>query len=65
MPVITTEKNLDLLTLTIVAEFAAPLRRLWDAYMTPGRSNGSGDRPRTPPRSSATTPSRAAAASTG
>lgn len=35
MPVITTEKNLDLLTLTIVAEFAAPLRRLWDAYIDP------------------------------
>ncbi|MBG0741052.1 SRPBCC domain-containing protein [Paeniglutamicibacter antarcticus] len=35
MPVISVEKNLDLLTITIVAEFAAPLRRLWDAYTDP------------------------------
>ncbi len=35
MPVISVEKDLDLLTITIVAEFAAPLRRLWDAYTDP------------------------------
>ena len=35
MPVISAEKDLDLLTITIVAEFAAPLRRLWDAYTDP------------------------------
>ena len=35
MPVISAEKDLDLLTITIVAEFAAPLRRLWDAYIDP------------------------------
>jgi uncharacterized protein YndB with AHSA1/START domain len=35
MPVISAERDLDLLTITIVAEFAAPLRRLWDAYTDP------------------------------
>lgn len=35
MPVISAKKDLDLLTITIVAEFAAPLRRLWDAYTDP------------------------------
>ena len=35
MPVISVEKNLDLLTITIIAEFAVPLRRLWDAYTDP------------------------------
>lgn len=35
MPVISAEKDLDLLTITIVAEFAAPLHRLWDAYTDP------------------------------
>lgn len=35
MPVTSVEKNLDQLTLTIVAEFSAPLRRLWDAYTDP------------------------------
>lgn len=35
MPVISAEKDLDALTITIVAEFAAPLRRLWDAYTDP------------------------------
>jgi uncharacterized protein YndB with AHSA1/START domain len=35
MPVTNVEKDLDQLTITIVAEFAAPLRRLWDAYTDP------------------------------
>jgi uncharacterized protein YndB with AHSA1/START domain len=35
MPVTSVEKDLDQLTLTIVAEFAAPLRRLWEAYTDP------------------------------
>lgn len=35
MPVTAVEKDLDRLTLTIVAEFAAPARRLWDAYTDP------------------------------
>jgi uncharacterized protein YndB with AHSA1/START domain len=35
MPVTSVEKDLDQLTITIVAEFAAPLRRLWDAYTDP------------------------------
>ncbi|MCU1481717.1 MAG: ATPase [Subtercola sp.] len=35
MPVTTVEKDLDKLTITIVADFAAPLRRLWDAYTDP------------------------------
>lgn len=35
MPVTSVEKDLDTLTLTIVAEFSAPLARLWDAYVDP------------------------------
>lgn len=35
MPVTSVEKDLDQLTLTIVADFHAPLRRLWDAYTDP------------------------------
>ncbi len=35
MPVTSVDKNLDQLTITIVADFAAPLRRLWDAYTDP------------------------------
>lgn len=35
MPVTSVEKDLDQLTLTIVADFAAPVRRLWDAYADP------------------------------
>ncbi|MEC5183931.1 uncharacterized protein YndB with AHSA1/START domain [Cryobacterium sp. MP_3.1] len=35
MPVTTVEKDLDQLTITIVADFTAPLRRLWDAYTDP------------------------------
>jgi uncharacterized protein YndB with AHSA1/START domain len=35
MPVTSVEKDLDSLTVTITAEFAAPLQRLWDAYTDP------------------------------
>jgi len=35
MPVTSIEKDLDTLTLTIVADFTAPLHRLWDAYLDP------------------------------
>ncbi|WP_434617458.1 SRPBCC family protein [Arthrobacter sp. A5] len=35
MPVTSVDKDLDQLTLTIVADFAAPVRRLWDAYTDP------------------------------
>lgn len=35
MPVTSVEKDLDSLTLTIVADFAAPLQRVWDAYVDP------------------------------
>jgi uncharacterized protein YndB with AHSA1/START domain len=35
MPVTSVEKNLDQLTITIVADFSAPLARLWDAYADP------------------------------
>ena len=35
MPVTSIEKDLDQLTLTIVADFAVPLARLWDAYVDP------------------------------
>ncbi|MDH6236722.1 SRPBCC family protein [Cryobacterium sp. CG_9.6] len=35
MPVTSIETDLDLLTLTIVADFSASLRRVWDAYTDP------------------------------
>jgi len=35
MPVTSVEKDLDQLTITIVADFAAPVRRVWDAYTDP------------------------------
>jgi uncharacterized protein YndB with AHSA1/START domain len=35
MPVTSVEKNLDSLTLIVVADFAAPLARLWNAYLDP------------------------------
>ncbi len=35
MPVTTIEKDPDQLTITIVADFAVPVRRLWDAYTDP------------------------------
>ncbi len=35
MPVISAEKDLDRLTITIVAEFPVPLPRLWEAYTDP------------------------------
>jgi uncharacterized protein YndB with AHSA1/START domain len=35
MPVTSVEKDLDQLTLTIVADFTVPRRRLWDAYTDP------------------------------
>ncbi|MEF2978005.1 SRPBCC family protein [Subtercola sp. YIM 133946] len=35
MPVTSVEKDLDKLTITIVADFAAPLQRLWEAYTDP------------------------------
>ncbi len=35
MPVTRVDKDADQLTITIVADFGAPLRRLWDAYTDP------------------------------
>ena len=35
MPVTSVEKDLDQLTITIVADFAAPVARLWDAHTDP------------------------------
>lgn len=35
MPITSVEKDLDQLTITIVADFAAPRTRLWDAYADP------------------------------
>jgi uncharacterized protein YndB with AHSA1/START domain len=35
MPITSVEKDLDNVTLTIIADFTAPLARLWDAYLDP------------------------------
>ena len=35
MPITSVHKDLDTLTMTVVADFAAPLQRLWDAYADP------------------------------
>jgi len=37
MPITSVTKDADALTLTVVAEFDAPLRRLWDTYLDPRR----------------------------
>lgn len=37
MPVLDVEKDLDRLTLTVVAEFAAPVARVWALYADPRR----------------------------
>ena len=64
MPVTSVEKDLDQLTITIVADFAAPLRRVWDAYTDPRQIERFWDRPPTPPPSCGTMPSPAGAAFT-
>ncbi len=35
MPITAVEKDLDTLTMTVVADFPVPVRRLWDAYADP------------------------------
>ena len=55
MPITSVEKDLDALTMTVTADFAAGRRRLWEAYTDPARSSASGDRSSGPPRSSGTT----------
>lgn len=35
MPISSVEKDLDTLTMTVVADFPVPVRRLWDAYADP------------------------------
>lgn len=35
MPLTSVEKDLDALTMTVVADFPVPVRRLWDAYVDP------------------------------
>lgn len=35
MPITSVDKDLNALTMTVVADFAAPVRRLWDAYVDP------------------------------
>ncbi|WP_084074332.1 SRPBCC family protein [Demequina sp. NBRC 110052] len=35
MPITSVEKNLDALTMTVTADFAAPVERLWEAYADP------------------------------
>jgi len=35
MPITSVTKDADTLTMTVVADFKAPLRRLWDAYLDP------------------------------
>ncbi|MES2094957.1 MAG: SRPBCC family protein [Actinomycetota bacterium] len=35
MPATSVEKDLDQLTITVTADFTAPITRLWDAYMDP------------------------------
>jgi uncharacterized protein YndB with AHSA1/START domain len=35
MPVTSVTKDVEALTLSVVADFNAPVRRLWDAYLDP------------------------------
>ena len=55
MPITSVDKDPQALTLTVVADFPVPVRRLWDAYADPGRSRSSGARRSGRPRSPGTT----------
>ena len=35
MPITSVSKDTDDLTMTVVADFPVPVRRLWDAYVDP------------------------------
>lgn len=35
MPITSVSKDAESLTMTVVADFAAPMQRLWDAYADP------------------------------
>ncbi|MGO3147879.1 MAG: SRPBCC family protein [Leucobacter sp.] len=35
MPVTAVRQDLEALTMTVVADFSVPVRRLWDAYLDP------------------------------
>ena len=61
MPITAIKKNLDDLTMTIVADFSAPVERLWDAYADPRQISKFWVPPRGPRRSFATTCSPAVA----
>ena len=64
MPITSVEKNLDDLTITIVADFAAPLADSGMPTPTPARSSGSGVRRPIPRPSCGTTSRSVVAAST-
>ncbi|QTO37679.1 hypothetical protein J7D54_00800 [Tessaracoccus sp. MC1865] len=61
MPVTDVSRNLDEHSLTLTAEFAAPVERLWQIYADPRQLERVWARPDTRPRSSITA-SRPAAA---
>ncbi|MFD2392875.1 hypothetical protein ACFSSF_02300 [Dietzia aerolata] len=55
MPVTSVDKDLEKLTMEIVADFPVSVRRLWDAYADPRQLENSGARPPGPRPSTATT----------
>ncbi len=64
MPITSVTKDAESLTMTVVADFAATPRRLWDAYLDPRTLERFWGRPPTLPCSLATTATSAVAAST-
>lgn len=61
MPVTDIRHDLDALTLTITAEFAAPVQRIWEIYADPRQLEKVCTCRSSPPRWSTTTSLRAAA----
>lgn len=44
MSVTSVEKDFDSLTLTLIADFRAPLEQVWQLWADPGSWSGGGDR---------------------
>lgn len=64
MPITSVTQDPEALTLTVVADFAVPVRRLWDAYADPRQIERFWGPPGWPPPSPGTTSPPAAAPTT-
>jgi uncharacterized protein YndB with AHSA1/START domain len=64
MPIVETRKDPEKLTMTVVAQFAAPVARVWAAYADPRQMERFWGPPEWPATSSVTTSLSAGAPST-